>query len=149
MNVKKSVACGEKTQPKHPLKCFVLLAQSHFWQPWRAAPDAADRPELTVSDQTLPTVFSRARGWISACDSTVVWARKRSTSERTKGRIEAEVTNTGASPSRAARSKESRTAAMNSDSFDGCIARLRSSPVPTMDSAKACSHLADSAISGR
>jgi hypothetical protein len=38
---------------------------------------------------------------------------------------------------------------MNSDSFEGCIARLRSSPWPIMDSAKAYSHRADSAISGR
>ena len=42
-----------------------------------------------------------------------------------------------------------RTAVMNSDSRDGCMARLRSSPVPTIDSAKFCSHLADIAISGR
>jgi hypothetical protein len=33
-----------------------------------------------------------------ACDSTVVCDLKRSTSERTKGRIAAEVTSTGASP---------------------------------------------------
>src|SRR5262249_55731238 len=38
---------------------------------------------------------------------------------------------------------------MNSESRDGCIARLRSSPWPTIDSAKACSHFAESAISGR
>ena len=42
-----------------------------------------------------------------------------------------------------------RTTVMNSDSFEGCIARLRSSPAPTSDSAKACSHFADSAISGK
>ena len=97
----------------------------------------------------LPTVFSRARGWISACDSTVVCERKRSTSECTNGLIAAEVTSTGASPSRAACSKLLRTAVMNSDSFEGCMARLRSSPVPTIDSANAFSHRADSAISGR
>ena len=39
----------------------------------------------------LPTVFRRARGWISACDRTVVWARNRSTSERTNGRIAADL----------------------------------------------------------
>jgi len=100
-------------------------------------------------NQTLPTVFSRARGWISACDKTMVWARKRSTSERTNGLIAAEVTSTGASPSRAACSNRSRTTVMNSESFDGCIARLRSSPWPISDSAKACSHFADSAIKGR
>ena len=53
----------------------------------------------------LPTVFSRARGWISDCDITGVCARKRSTMPRTNGRIWAEVTSTGASPSRAASSK--------------------------------------------
>src|SRR5216684_9394238 len=78
-------------------------------------------PAVICPGQTLPTVFSRARGWISACDKTVVCDLKRSTSERTKGRIEAEVTNTGASPSRAACSKRSRTTVMNSDSFEGCI----------------------------
>ena len=97
----------------------------------------------------LPTVFSRTRGWISDCDSTLVWARKRSTMPRTNGRMPGEVTSTGASPSRAASSKRSRTSVMNSDSCDGCMARLRSSPWPTIDSAKVCSHLADSAISGR
>ena len=68
---------------------------------------------------------------------------------RTKGRMLAEVTSTGASPSRAAVSNFSRTSVMNSVSLDGCIASWRSSPVPTMDSAKACSHFADSAMSGR
>src|ERR1700720_3100705 len=46
--------------------------------------------------QTLPTVFNRALGWISACDNTMVCDLKRSTSERTNGRIAAEVTKTGA-----------------------------------------------------
>ena len=68
---------------------------------------------------------------------------------RTNGRMPADVTRTGASPSRAASSKRSRTSVMNSDSRDGCIARLRSSPCPMMESAKACSHFADSEISGR
>src|ERR1700761_9241772 len=77
---------------------------------------------LLKANQMLPTVFNLARGWISACDNTVVWARNRSTRERTKGRIAAEVTSTGASPSRAARSKASRTPVMNSDSFEGCMA---------------------------
>ena len=118
----KSVACGEKAQAKTQVIC---------------------------GRYTLPTVFSRARGWISACDKTVVCEWNRSTSERTNGRIAAYVTSTGASPSRAACSKALRTAVMNSDSLEGCIARLRSSPVPTIDSAKACSQRADSAISGR
>ena len=64
-------------------------------------------------------------------------------------RLVVDVTSTGASPSRAACSKALRTAVMNSESFEGCIARLRSSPVPTIDSANACSQRADSAISGR
>ena len=51
----------------------------------------------------LPTVFSLARGWISACDSTVVCDRKRSTSECTNGLIAADVTITGASPPTCAR----------------------------------------------
>ena len=68
---------------------------------------------------------------------------------RTNGLMPAEVTSTGASPSRAASSNFSRTSVMNSDNFDGCIASWRSSPWPTIDSAKACSHLADIAISGR
>ena len=97
----------------------------------------------------LPTVFSRTRGWISDCDMTGVWARKRSTMLRTKGRMPVEVTSTGASPSRAAYSKRSRTMVMNSESFDGCMASCRSSPWPISDSAKDCSHAADSAISGR
>jgi len=46
---------------------------------------------MKSNDQTLPTVFSRARGWISACDKTVVCDLKRSTSERTNGRMAAEV----------------------------------------------------------
>src|ERR1700737_3678714 len=78
----------------------------------------------------LPTVLSRARGWISACDKTVVCCLKRSTSERTNGRIAAEVTSTGASPSRAACSKRSRPAVMNWDGFGGCIPRL---PPPPSD----------------
>ena len=96
-----------------------------------------------------PTVFNRARGWISDCDNTVVWVRKRSTIERTNGRTPGEVTSTGASPSRAASSKRSRIRLMNSERREGAIARLFSSPWPTIDSAKACSHLAESAISGR
>ena len=36
--------------------------------------------------QMLPTVFSRARGWISACEITGVSRRKRSMMPRTKGR---------------------------------------------------------------
>ena len=60
-----------------------------------------------------------------------------------------EVTSTGASPSRAAASNRSRTKVMNSVSLEGCIVRVRASPWPTIDSAKACSHCADSAISGR
>ena len=71
---------------------------------WRKC-RAAERCFAGNGRYTLPTVFSRARGWISACDSTVVCERKRSTSERTNGRIAAEVTSTGASPSRAACSK--------------------------------------------
>ena len=43
----------------------------------------------------LPTVFRRARGWISDCDSTVVWARNRSTMPRTNGRMPPDVTSTG------------------------------------------------------
>ena len=57
---------------------------------------------MKSNDQTLPTVFSRARGWISACDKTVVCDLKRSTSERTNGRMAAEVTScdySGLSPS--------------------------------------------------
>jgi len=68
---------------------------------------------------------------------------------RTNGRMPGEVTSTGASPSRAACSNFSLTKLMNSVSFDGCMARLRSSPWPTIDSAKACSHLAVSAMIGR
>src|SRR6266849_4761049 len=75
-------------------------------------------PAVAACNQTLPTVFSRARGWISAWDKTMVWARKRSTSERTNGRIAADVTSTGASPSRAACSNRSRTTVMNSESFE-------------------------------
>jgi hypothetical protein len=54
------------------------------------------------SDQILATVFSRTRGWISVCASTLVWARKRSMMPRTNGRMPADVTKTGASPSRPA-----------------------------------------------
>src|SRR6266567_4596069 len=105
-------------------------------------------PPNSVS-QIPPTVLSRARGWISDWDMTVVWVRKRSTIERANGRTLGEVTKTGASPSRAASSKRSRIRVMNSESFEGAIARFLFSPSPTIDSANACSHLADSAMIGR
>ena len=54
--------------------------------------------------QIPATVLSRARGWISACDSTGVCERNRSTIPRTNGRADADVTSTGASPWRAASS---------------------------------------------
>jgi len=106
---------------------------------WTREPEQPDliRRQLTVvpvrafasATRTFASaVFSRALGWISACDSTVVCALKRSTSERTNGRMAAEVTSTGASPSRAACSNRSRTMVINSESLEGCIARLRSSP---------------------
>ena len=46
--IQKSVACGEK----HGLRL------------------AAEFEPFEGTGQMLPTVFSRARGWISACDST-------------------------------------------------------------------------------
>ena len=49
---------------------------------------------------------------------------KHSTMPRTNGLMPAEVTRTVASPSRAAISKRSRTKVMNSDSFDGCMAKV-------------------------
>src|SRR6516165_4890493 len=91
----------------------------------------------------LPTVFRRARGWISAWERTGVWARNRSITPRTNGRMPAEATSTGASPSCAASSKRCRTRVMNSVSLEGCMARLRSSPWPTIDSANACSLCAE------
>src|SRR5437899_2499290 len=69
----------------------------------------------------LPTVLSRARAWISACDSTAVWARKRSTMLRTNGRAPAEVTSTGASPPRAASSNFSRTSVMLREILDQLV----------------------------
>ena len=76
-----------------PLDCFAALAMT----------ESVDR------SQTLPTVFSRTRGWISACDSTGVSRRKRSMIWRAKGRAIAEVTSAGISPMRAASSNLSRT----------------------------------------
>ena len=66
--------------------------------------------------------------------------------ERTKGRTKAEVTSTGISPWRAASSKRSRTWMTKSCSLEGCMARWRSSPWPTIDSAKAVSQLGDSVM---
>jgi hypothetical protein len=57
------------------------------------------------------------------------------------------VSNTGASPFRAASSKRSRTMVTNSDNFEGCIASERLSPSPISDSAKFCSHFGLSEIS--
>jgi hypothetical protein len=77
---------------------------------------------MRPSPQILPTVFSLARGRISLCDIAGVYARKRSTMPRTNGRMPAEVTSTGASPSRAAVSNFSRTRVMNSDGSECRIA---------------------------
>src|SRR3546814_3460068 len=96
------------------------------------------RGEGAQQHQICPSVLMRALAWISFCDSTTVEGRKRSTIERTKGRTGGDVSSTGLSPSMAWRSKVCRTALMNSCRRVGAIESWRSSPSPTIASAKAC-----------
>ena len=58
----------------------------------------AVKTRMRMRDQTLPTVRMRARGWISACASTVVAGRNRSTMARTCPRMPPEQTSAGDSP---------------------------------------------------
>jgi len=109
---------------------------------------ASGAPGYRIADHRLPTVRIRARGWISACASTVVVGRKRSTIARTWARTAPEQTSAGASPAAAAPSKTCRTRPMKACSRVGAMASCRSSGVPTSASANSCSHSAERVTSG-